>query len=183
VRIAPARATRWRSAVALYAGEFLAGDNAEWMYPLRLRCVNAYVTLLERLAEAALGERDHASALEWSVRLVESDRAHEGATRLMMRALAASGRRGARAIRRTRAVSARAPRDRTVDRNRRAARRDHPRRALTQQPLRQPPKSNARASLPAFAAIRRNSACTPPITGPADANSVWEISRAPDSII
>jgi DNA-binding SARP family transcriptional activator len=83
------------SAVALYAGEFLAGDNAEWMYPLRLRCSNAYVTMLERLAEAALTERDYPNALEWSLRLVEFDRAHEGATRLVMRALAASGRRGA----------------------------------------------------------------------------------------
>jgi DNA-binding SARP family transcriptional activator len=83
------------SAIALYVGEFFAGENAEWMYPLRVRCANAYVTMLERLAEAAIGERDYAGALEWAFRLVESDRAHEGAMRLVMHALAASGRRGA----------------------------------------------------------------------------------------
>lgn len=83
------------SGVALYTGEFLAGQSAEWMYPLRLRSTNAYVTMLERLAEAALAEHDYSCALEWASRLVEIDRAHEGATRLLMRALEASGRRGA----------------------------------------------------------------------------------------
>jgi DNA-binding SARP family transcriptional activator len=53
------------------------------------------VRLLERLAEAAIAERDYDSALEWSLRLAESDRSHEGAARLVMRSLAASGRRGA----------------------------------------------------------------------------------------
>jgi DNA-binding SARP family transcriptional activator len=83
------------NAAALYAGEFLAGDNAEWMYPLRVRCSSAYVRVLERLAEEAMNERDYRSALEWSLRLAESDRSHEGAARLAMRALAACGRRGA----------------------------------------------------------------------------------------
>jgi DNA-binding SARP family transcriptional activator len=83
------------TAVELYAGEFLAGDNAEWMYPLRVRCSSAYLRLLERLAEGAIAERDYGRALEWSLRLAESDRSHEGAARLVMRALAAGGRRGA----------------------------------------------------------------------------------------
>ena len=82
-------------AVALYRGEFLAGDTAEWIYPLRIRCANAYVGILERLAEEGLQEHDYPRALEWALRLVESDRAHEGATRLVMTALAESGRRGA----------------------------------------------------------------------------------------
>jgi DNA-binding SARP family transcriptional activator len=83
------------SAAALYAGEFLAGDSAEWMYPLRVRCTSAYVRILEQLAEAAIAERDYHTALEWSLRLAESDRSHEGAARLVMRTLAACGRRGA----------------------------------------------------------------------------------------
>lgn len=81
------------SAVATYGGEYLAGENAEWIYPLRIRCANAYVTMLERLAELAAAEGDHGRALEYALRLVEADRAHEGATRLIMKSLAATGRR------------------------------------------------------------------------------------------
>ncbi|MFN2459495.1 MAG: BTAD domain-containing putative transcriptional regulator [Candidatus Velthaea sp.] len=83
------------AALDAYGGEYLAGETAEWIYPLRVRCANAYVTLLERLAREALAEHDYARALDWSLRLVESDRAHEGATRLVMEAFAGSGRRGA----------------------------------------------------------------------------------------
>ncbi len=90
-----ASAEAMKAAVALYAGEYLAGEEAEWMYPLRLRCANAYAIILERLAESALARDDYAEALDYGLRLLETDRAHEGATRLVMRSLAASGRRGA----------------------------------------------------------------------------------------
>jgi DNA-binding SARP family transcriptional activator len=84
-----------RHAATLYAGEYLAGEQAEWMYPLRLRFANAYATILERLAEEAIARQDYVEGLDYGLRLVETDRAHEGATRLVMRCFAASGRRGA----------------------------------------------------------------------------------------
>jgi DNA-binding SARP family transcriptional activator len=83
------------AATALYNGEYLAGEHAEWMYPLRIRYANAYEVILERLAERAIAREDYQEALEYALRLVEADRAHEGATRLVMRSLAAVGRRGA----------------------------------------------------------------------------------------
>lgn len=84
-----------QKAVSLYAGDYLAGEEAEWIYPLRVRCANAYAIVLERLAENASERRDWQGALEYALRLIEADRAHEGATRLAMRALGAMGRRGA----------------------------------------------------------------------------------------
>jgi DNA-binding SARP family transcriptional activator len=82
-------------AASLYAGDYLAGDEAEWMYPLRVRCANAYAVILERLAMAAITRKDFAAGLEYALRLLEADRAHEAGTRLAMRTFAAMGRRGA----------------------------------------------------------------------------------------
>ena len=84
-----------QKAAELYAGEYLAGEEAEWIYPLRVRCANAFAVILERLAEYEFVRKDLPSALEYALRLVETDRAHEGATRLAMRVLVAMGRRGA----------------------------------------------------------------------------------------
>ena len=84
-----------RAGVAMYSGEFLAGEEADWIYPLRVRCASAYATMLEGLADDASRRCDHADALDYALRLVEGDRAHEGATRIAMQAFAALGRRGA----------------------------------------------------------------------------------------
>lgn len=84
-----------RRGVALYAGDYCAGESAEWMYALRVRAQSAYVTMLERLAADAIGRDDPATALEYGLQLVEADRGHEGAARLVMRAFAAVGRRAA----------------------------------------------------------------------------------------
>ena len=65
------------------------------MYPLRVRCANAYAIVLERLAEDCSLRAQWAASLEYALRLIEADRAHEGAARLAMRALTAMGRRGA----------------------------------------------------------------------------------------
>jgi DNA-binding SARP family transcriptional activator len=83
-----------QAGVAMYSGEFLADENADWIYPLRIRCASAYATMLEGLAGDAAGQSDHAAVLDYALRLAEVDRAHEGATRLAMRAFAALGRRG-----------------------------------------------------------------------------------------
>jgi DNA-binding SARP family transcriptional activator len=84
-----------QKAAELYAGEYLAGEEAEWIYPLRVRCANAFAVILERLAEHEFARNDWPLVLEYALRLVEMDRAHEGAARLAMRALVAMGRRGA----------------------------------------------------------------------------------------
>jgi len=84
-----------RRGVGLYAGDYCAGERAEWMYALRVRASSAFVTMLERLAEDAAARNDPATALDYGLQLVEADRGHEGATRLVMRAFAAVGRRGA----------------------------------------------------------------------------------------
>lgn len=84
-----------KSVASLYCGEYLAGEEAEWMYPLRVRCANAYAVILERLSERAMEDGAPIEALEYALRLLEADRAHEGATRLVMRSLSAIGRRGA----------------------------------------------------------------------------------------
>ncbi len=82
-------------AAALYNGDYFSGDEAEWMYPLRVRCANALGVILERLAEHAIDREDNGAALEYALRLLEADRANEAGTRLAMRAFAATGRRGA----------------------------------------------------------------------------------------
>ena len=87
--------TAMRAGVAMYSGEFLAGEDADWIYPMRVRCASAYATMLEGLADDATRRSDHAEALDYALRLAEVDRAHEGATRLAMQAFAALGRRGA----------------------------------------------------------------------------------------
>jgi len=81
--------------IAMYRGDFLAGEEADWIWPLRIRCASAFATMLERLADAAANRKDHTAALDFSLRLIETDRAHEGATRQAMRSFAALGRRGA----------------------------------------------------------------------------------------
>ncbi len=90
-----ASAEELKDAAELYRGEFLAGDDAEWMYPLRVRCANAYAVILERLAERAFERDAYAEALEHVLLLLETEPDHEGATRLAMRSFAAMGRRGA----------------------------------------------------------------------------------------
>lgn len=76
-----------------YCGEFLAGENAEWILPLRIRYEHMYVAMLERLARAAFDAGENAKATEYAFELVEVDPAHEGAARMLMRCLAKSGRR------------------------------------------------------------------------------------------
>jgi DNA-binding SARP family transcriptional activator len=68
--------------IALYAGEFCAGEVAEWMYALRARALHSYTTMLERLAEAAITRADYSAALNYALQLIEIDRGHEEATRL-----------------------------------------------------------------------------------------------------
>lgn len=79
--------------VRIYAGEFLAGENADWILALRIRYEHMFVAMLERLTSAALDSGNDALATDYALDLVEVDRAHEGATRMLMLCLAKSGRR------------------------------------------------------------------------------------------
>jgi DNA-binding SARP family transcriptional activator len=75
----------------LYGGEFLAGETADWLQPMRVRCAAAYACALEALAQRAEAAHDYAGALSAGFKLQDVERGHEGATRLIMRCFAALG--------------------------------------------------------------------------------------------
>ncbi|MDB5069747.1 MAG: hypothetical protein JWM87_858 [Candidatus Eremiobacteraeota bacterium] len=83
----------WHAALALYRGEFLSGEDGDWLIPLRVRCASAFVAILDALARQAYERGDHATALRYGLELIGAERGHEGATQLAMRAFAALGRR------------------------------------------------------------------------------------------
>jgi DNA-binding SARP family transcriptional activator len=83
----------YREAAVLYTGDFLAGESADWIVRRRLALASRLVTMLQRLAAAALERDDYEAAMAHAARLVALDRAHEEATRLMMRCLARMGQR------------------------------------------------------------------------------------------
>ncbi len=83
----------FREALDLYGGEFLAGETAEWMQPMRVRLSTAHAAALHALASEALELRDHARALSFGLELVDVEPGHESATRLVMTCFAALGLR------------------------------------------------------------------------------------------
>ncbi len=82
-----------RSVVSVYRGEFLAGEPAQWIQPLRIRCASAYGVAIETLAHRAVSAGDYAQALAFGLQLLDAEPAHEAATRLTMRCFAALGQR------------------------------------------------------------------------------------------
>lgn len=88
-----ASADAMRRGVDLYRGEFLAGESADWMHAMRVRCGAIYITMLERLTHHAIAEGDFAEGLNLGLQVLATDRAHEGVTRLVMRCFAETGRR------------------------------------------------------------------------------------------
>jgi len=86
-----------QSAAELYGGEFLAGEAADWLQPLRVRCASAYGCAMDHLAEQAVAAGEHAKALSYGLQLIAAEPAHEGATRRVMRSFAFLGQR-ARAL-------------------------------------------------------------------------------------
>ncbi|MGP6159685.1 MAG: AfsR/SARP family transcriptional regulator [Vulcanimicrobiaceae bacterium] len=83
----------YRNAVELYEGEFLAGESADWLQPMRVRLATARALALEALAEHALAAGDHARAISLGLELVEAEPGHETGTRLVMRCFAQLGQR------------------------------------------------------------------------------------------
>jgi DNA-binding SARP family transcriptional activator len=81
------------AAVVLYGGEFLAGETADWLQPMRIRCASVYACALESLARYAEADGDLPAALNAGFKLFDAERGHEGASRLIMRCFAALGQR------------------------------------------------------------------------------------------
>lgn len=79
--------------VALYAGDFCAGEDADWMHAVRVQSLSTFESMLERLAEDAWQRSDYRETVEYALRLTDSDRSNEVATRLAMRAFSAMGRK------------------------------------------------------------------------------------------
>lgn len=84
-----------QAGVALYRGEFLAGDRGDWIEPMRIRCSSSYLEMLMRLANDAAERHDYGCAIEYGLRVMENDPGHEAGARGVMRAFAAIGRRSA----------------------------------------------------------------------------------------
>lgn len=82
-----------REGVALYAGDLLAGERADWISALRAQCASYYLAMLATLASHAFECGDYQTALIFAAQLIESDRGHESASRLIMRCYAALGQR------------------------------------------------------------------------------------------
>jgi DNA-binding SARP family transcriptional activator len=82
-----------RDAVALYGGELLAGQEADWLRPARVKYACMYASMVERLANDAFNAEAFEPALHFGLELLELDRAHEGASRLVLRCFEALGRR------------------------------------------------------------------------------------------
>ncbi|MBD5635089.1 MAG: hypothetical protein IAI49_11485 [Candidatus Eremiobacteraeota bacterium] len=81
------------AAIDLYRGEFLAGETADWLQPMRTRLATERASALASLAERAYGERDYARALSFGLELVDAERGSESGTRLVMRCFAGLGHR------------------------------------------------------------------------------------------
>ncbi len=83
-----------KQAVKLYQGEFLDGEQGDWIEPIRVKCATLHAAMLEKLADAALSYGEHQEALGYGLDLLAVDRANEAASRMVMRCFAALGRRG-----------------------------------------------------------------------------------------
>ena len=82
-----------RAAVDLYGGDFLAGETADWLQPMRVRIASARACALEAIIEDLLAREQYAAALSFGLDLVDAERGHEIGTRHVMRCFAALGQR------------------------------------------------------------------------------------------
>lgn len=84
----------YKRAVALYHGDLFEGETADWLQPARVKYAAMYASMVEHLALLAFDAGAFAVALHHGLQLLDIDRAHEGASRLVMRSFQALGRRG-----------------------------------------------------------------------------------------
>src|SRR5437879_10684898 len=96
----PIRAGQWAAAVGHYKGPLLDGfhfakssELESWIDTNRTRLRLDYQRALESLANLAAEASDHSQSVMWLRRLANSDPFSAGATKKLMRALAAAGDR------------------------------------------------------------------------------------------
>ncbi len=82
-----------RAAIDMYGGDFLAGETADWLQPMRVRLASARACALEAVIADLLARRQYAAALSFGLELVDAERGHEIGTRYVMRCFAALGQR------------------------------------------------------------------------------------------
>ncbi|GAC1529778.1 MAG: BTAD domain-containing putative transcriptional regulator [Vulcanimicrobiaceae bacterium] len=85
----------FESGVTVYAGDFLAGDRGEWIEPLRIWYASRYLEMLVHLAEDAAERREFMKAVNYGLRIMESDPGHEAGARCVMFSFASMSRRSA----------------------------------------------------------------------------------------
>lgn len=81
--------------VSIYKGDFLAGDRADWIEPLRIWYASRYLEMLVHLANDAAECRNFTKALDYGLRIMESDPGHEAGARSVMKSFASASRRSA----------------------------------------------------------------------------------------
>ena len=82
---------RYRLAAELYRGEYLSGETTEWLQQRRIKFASVRAYVLQRLIEHLILKGEYVSALSLGLDLIDSERAHEAATRLVMRCFAQLG--------------------------------------------------------------------------------------------
>ena len=82
-----------RAALELYEGDFLAGETADWLQPMRVKIAAARACALEAIVADLFAREQYAAALPFALDLVDAERGHENGTRLVMRCFAALGQR------------------------------------------------------------------------------------------
>jgi DNA-binding SARP family transcriptional activator len=82
-----------RAAVSLYAGDFLTGEKADWLLPMRVKLASARASALEAIIEDLFLRGQYSEALSFGLDLVDAERGHENGTRQVMRCFAALDQR------------------------------------------------------------------------------------------
>jgi DNA-binding SARP family transcriptional activator len=82
-----------KDAVSLYAGELFSGEAGEWLQPVRVKYGAMYASMLGRIAQDAVVARNFEEGLHYGLEMLAADRAHEGASQVVMQCFAGLGRR------------------------------------------------------------------------------------------
>jgi two-component SAPR family response regulator len=87
------KAHRYRQAIGLYKGRFLADLSNDWIVAMRESLLVRYLQALTFLAELRLERKDYPQAIERARQVLEADELHEAAYYLLVQAYARSGQR------------------------------------------------------------------------------------------
>jgi DNA-binding SARP family transcriptional activator len=80
----PAAVAAYAAAMDLYQGDFLPGDDADWVVEQREWCKSLALRALDRLSTEALHVGDFDQLVRWCRRIIELDPYRESAYRLVM---------------------------------------------------------------------------------------------------